>query len=72
MELNPKERPNYAERVHWDSDEEEENPKLIEVSEKTQSLLVEVCTRSVPNSVRRKTRSSYPLPKVAATKTPHS
>ena len=70
MELNPKEKPNYTERVHWDSDEKEENPKLIEVSEKTQGLLVEVCMRSVPNSVRRKTCSSYPLPKVAATKTP--
>lgn len=70
MELNPKEKPNYAERINWDSDEEEENPKLVEVSEKTQSLLVEACTRSVPNNVRRKTRSAYPLPKVAATKTP--
>ena len=63
----------YDSPVEGASDEEPGIPSestLLEVSEETRRFLVEKCTRGVANDVRRRTRSRYPLPKVAATKTP--
>ena len=54
-----------------DSDEEDQSDaRLAEVSEKTKKLLEDSCTRRLQNSSRVKKRSHYPLPKVAATRTP--
>ena len=72
MDANPSERPDYSIPVEW-SDEEPEVPTestLMEVSKETKRFLVDKCTRGVANEVRRRTRGRYPLPKVAATKTP--
>lgn len=72
MDRDPSERPDYDSPVVWPSDEEPEasEPYLMEVSEETRRFLVDKCTRGVANDVRRRTRSRFPLPKVAATKTP--
>ena len=62
----------FSKEVEWpDSDAEQQESKLVEVSEKTKKLQEEKCTRKVQNSVRIQTRRKYPLPKVVATKTPH-
>lgn len=50
--------------------EDQSDAKLVEVSEETKMLLVQNCTRRMQNSSRLKTRNHYPLPKVAATRTP--
>ena len=72
MEHDPSEKPNYDEVVHFDDSDEDETGEdgLVEVSDETVKLLTKKCTQSVPNGVRRRTRSRYPLPKVHATKTP--
>ena len=54
--------------VFIDSDEEQED--LVEVSEKTSKFLHLKCTRSVTNETRKRVRTSYPLPKVPATRSP--
>ena len=72
MERDPYEKPNYDDPIHFEDtdDEDQTEGSLMEVSEETKKFLTEKCTWSVLNSIRRKTRSRYPLPKVAATKTP--
>ena len=68
----------YTEDINFhDSGDEEvdrnptgEDQKLCEVSEKTRVLLVQACSKRAPNSIRRKVRCPYPLPKVPATRTP--
>ena len=62
----------FSKEVEWpDSNTEQQESKLVEVSEKTKKFLEEKCTRRVQNSVRLQTRGKYPLPKVVVTKTPH-
>ena len=54
-----------------DSDvEDQTESKIVEVSEKTRSLLFDSCTQRMPNPDRLRARSQYPLPKVPATRTP--
>ena len=56
------------------SDEEdggdEYSELLVEVSEKTEKLLKDSCTRSMTNESRKRTRNNFKLPKVSATRTP--
>ena len=68
----PNKIPDYSQDPHFANSEEEEiqDSELLEILEKTKLFLDEKCTQSVPNSVRRKVRSRYPRPKVAATRTP--
>ena len=56
----------------FSSDEEDgiDSSQLTEVSEQTHRLLTTSCTRRVSNEVRKRTRSRFKLPKVAATRTP--
>ena len=84
MDAQPTEKPVYDAHVEWPSSDEErpdeerqdEEPEvpgeshLVEVSEETRRFLVDKCTRGIANQVKRRTRSRFPLPKVAATKTP--
>ena len=42
-----------------------EDEDLVEVFEKTEKFLHEMCTSSVPNDVRLIARKCYPLPKVS-------
>ena len=61
----------YTEDINFhDSGDEEvdcnftgEDQKLCEVSEKTRVLLVQACSKRAPNSIRRKVRCPYPLPR---------
>ena len=68
MDEDENELPDYEAEITFD--DEDETPKLVEVSEKTKEFLEECCGRSLTNANRIKTRSRFPLPKVAATKTP--
>ena len=68
MDEDENKLPDYEEERKFD--DKEENPKLVKVSEKTKEFLEECCGRSLTNANRIKTRSSFSLPKVAATKTP--
>ena len=72
MDKDPDEIPDYSEDPHFaNSDEEKmQDAELLEVLERTKLFLEEKCTQSVPNSVQRKARGCYPLPKVAATRIP--
>ena len=61
--------------ITWrDSDDEAEDrpttSNLAAVSEKTKSLVKEACTKRLINSARLQTRNVFPLPQVAATRTP--
>lgn len=63
--------PNFEEPLHWDSDEgERPATRLLTVSEETESLLKEACTKRLLNSARLQTRNTFQLPQVAATRTP--
>ena len=67
--------PNYNEVITWrdSNDEAEDRPttsNLAAVSEKTESLVKEACTKRLINSARLQTRNVFPLPQVAATRTP--
>ena len=55
-----------------DSDNEERpiSSNLAAVSESTESLVKEACTKRLPNSARLQTRNAFPLPQVVATRTP--
>ena len=68
MDEDENELPDYEEEIKFD--DQDENQKLVEVSEKTKEFLEECCGRSLTNTNRIKRRSHFPLPKVAATKTP--
>ena len=58
--------PNYNELL--DSDEEERpTTNLMAVSEETESLVKEACTKRLLNSGCLQTRNAFPLPHVAAT-----
>ena len=58
-----------------DSDEEIEwtlgGPDMRKVLEEMRGFLTRACSRSVSNEARRRCRGRYPLPKVAATKSPN-
>ena len=72
MSNDEQEEMDFSKEVEWpDSDTEQQEWILVEVSEKTKKLLEEKCTWRVQNSVRLQTQGKYPLPKVIATKTPH-
>jgi hypothetical protein len=70
-DIDPDTKADYSANVHF-SDEEDgiDSSQLVEVSEQTHQLLTTSCTRSVPNEVRKRTRSRFKLPKVVATRTP--
>ena len=71
METEPEERPEYDSLVQWPSNEgsaEPTDPNLVEVTGETRRFLEEKCTRGMTNEARKRTRSRYPLPKVAATR----
>ena len=71
MDSSDEEAIDYEKEIIWrESEEEDGGRKLVEVSEKTKSLLESRCTQSVPNEKRKKIRARFPQPKVAATKTP--
>ena len=71
MDDDPDERPSYNESLPFlDSDDEEDDGKLRDVSEKTHAFLTKKCTRCVPNETRLRTRGRFPLPRVPATRTP--
>ena len=59
----------YDKAIEW-PDSDDEGSSLIEVSEKTRTLLDAKCTQSVPNDKRRRLRAKFPQPKVPATKPP--
>ena len=69
-DTDPSERADYSLAVHFSDEDDPVESDLVEVSEETRALLTTSCTRSVPNETRRRTRSRYKLPKVAATRTP--
>ena len=72
MPDDEQEEMDFSKEVEWpESDTEQQESKLVEVSEKTKKFLEEKCTRRVQNSVRLQTRGKYSPPKVVATKTPH-
>ena len=58
-----------------DSDEKTERtlggPNVREVSEETCEFLTRACSHSVSNEARRQCQRRYPLPMVAATKSPN-
>jgi hypothetical protein len=66
MESDVEDPMDFSKEVTW----EDKTPKLREVSEKTKSLLTKACTCRLNNSTRLSHRSSHPLPKVSATRTP--
>ena len=72
MDADPFKRPEYNSPVDW-SDEEPEvqmESTLMEVLQETRQFLVDKCTRGGAKDVRWRTRSRYPLPKVAGMKMP--
>ena len=69
MEENKNKVLDYEEDI-WFEDEDKD-PKLVEVSEKTRLLLEASCVCSLSNTNCIKMRSCFPLPKVLTTKTPH-
>ena len=72
MSDDEQEEMDFSKEVEWrDSDTEQQESKLVEVSEKTKKFLEEKCTRRVQNGVRLQTRRKYSLPKVVATKMSH-
>ena len=59
----------YSAPVTWPPDsDEEDNPKLQEVSEETKKVLETSCLSRKSNQARLQVRSPYPLPKVTATR----
>ena len=66
MESDVEDPMDYSKEVTWD----DKTPKLREVSEKTNTLLTKACTSRLNNVLRLSHRSSHPLPKVPATRTP--
>ena len=65
--------PDYHELLTWGDLDEEDRPtttSLAAVSEKTESLVKEACTKGLLNSARLQTRNIFPLFQVAATRTP--
>ena len=68
MDKSDEEASDGHEPERWpDSDEE---PTLIEVSEKTKSLLQKKCVLSLTHDKRKTVKRRYPQPKVDATRTP--
>ena len=58
----------YDAPVTWPDSDQEDNPNLQEVSEGTRRILEASCLCRKSNSARLQVRNSYPLPKVAATR----
>ena len=59
----------YSAPVTWPPDsDEEDNPKLQEVSEETKKVLETSCLSRKSNQARLQVRSPYPLPKVTASR----
>ena len=70
---DPMEKMDYSAPISFSDEEDvgdESSEQLVEVSEKTERLLTDSCTRSVTNVSRKHTRSSFRLPRVPATRTP--
>lgn len=67
-ERDPTETPDFSTTPHFS--DEEDGLDLVEVSEETHRFLKTVCIRSMSNELRRRTRSAFRFPKVAATRTP--
>ena len=69
-EIPVDETPNYNELFAWRDSDNEECPissNLAAVSESTESLVKEACTKRLPNSARLQTRNAFLLPQVVAT-----
>ena len=64
--LQPEETPVYNAEIRFPDEGEGDDVGL----EKTKHLLKTLCTWSMSNEVRRRTRSRYKFPKVEATRTP--
>ena len=63
----------YSAPIFFSNEEdggEDYSDQLVEVSEKTEKFLKDLCTRSMTNELRRCTRNNFKLPKVLATCTP--
>ena len=72
-EIPVDETPDYNELFAWRDLDNEERPissNLAAVSESTESLVKEACTKRLPNGARLQTRNAFPLPQVVATRTP--
>ena len=65
--------PDYNELLTWGDSDEKEHPtttNLAAVSEKTESLFKEACTKRLLNSARLQIRNVFTLPHVATARTP--
>ena len=61
----------YDRTSEYHSDEDDpEGSQLMEVSEQTNRFLRTACVRSMSNDLRKRTRGTYKLPRVEATRTP--
>ena len=72
-EIPVDETPDYNELFAWGDSDNEEHPissNLAAVSESTESLVKEACTKRLPNGARLQTRNAFPLPQVVATRIP--
>lgn len=67
-DTDPNEKADYSAALRFSDEEDPVESDLIEVSKETHTLLTTLCTWSVPNEARCRTRSQYGLPKVAATR----
>ena len=62
MPDDEQEEMDFSKEVEWpESDTEQQESKLVEVSEKTKKFLEEKCTRRVQNSVRLQTHATPSL-----------
>ena len=61
---------NYNETITFVDSDNEDMDGMVVVSEETQAFLTKKFTQSVTNESRLKTQRCFPLPKVAATRTP--
>ena len=68
MEAGDEDPMDYNAPLTWPDSEEEEYPNLQEVSEETRRILETSCLSRKSNTARLQVRNSYPLPKVAATR----
>ena len=67
-ERDSAETPDFSTTPHFS--DEEDGLDLVEVLEETHRFLKTICIRSMSNELRRRTRSAFRFPKVAATRTP--
>lgn len=70
---DPSEKVDYTTPIVFSDEDEtgdDSSEQLVDVSEETGKLLTDSCTRSVTNESRKRTRDSFRLPKVPATRTP--